>query len=285
VPLGPDVDLTVLARGTPGFSGADLENLVNEAALAAARVEKTMVAMQDFDKAKDKVLMGAERRSLVLSEEEKRNTAYHEAGHTVVAKGLPNADPVYKVSIIPRGWALGVTMSLPTDEKYSRTREFFLDDIAMRLGGRAAEELVLGHMTTGATNDIETATDFARKMVCKWGMSERLGPLSFGKEEEQIFLGREISTHKNYSEKTAVAIDEEVTALVVSGLSRAKEILVANREKVEYLAEALLQRETLVGDEIDQIMRGEKLVDLVAPEPPADPDARQPELDFGPSRK
>ncbi|NTU60044.1 MAG: ATP-dependent metallopeptidase FtsH/Yme1/Tma family protein, partial [Deltaproteobacteria bacterium] len=203
VPLSPDVNLSVLARGTPGFSGADLENLVNEAALAAARVDKTFVAMEDFDKAKDKVLMGAERRSLVLSEEEKKNTAYHEAGHTVVAKMLPNADPVYKVSIIPRGWALGVTQSLPTDEKYSRTREFFLDDIAMRLGGRAAEEIFLGHITTGATNDIETATDFARKMVCKWGMSDRLGPLTFGKEEEQVFLGREIASQKNYSEKTA----------------------------------------------------------------------------------
>jgi cell division protease FtsH len=279
VPLGPDVDLVVLSRGTPGFSGADLENLVNEAALAAARAEKAAVTMVDFDKAKDKVLMGAERRSLVLSEEEKRNTAYHEAGHTVAAKMLPNADPVYKVSIIPRGWALGVTQSLPTDERYSRTREYYLDEIAMCLGGRAAEEIFLGHMTTGATKDIETATDIARRMVCKWGMSDRLGPLTFGKEEEQIFLGREISTHKNYSEKTAVAIDEEVTDIVVSNLKRARDILLEHRDKVEHLAEALLQKETLVADEIDRIMRGEKL----APEPAAVPpsDSRQPELDFG----
>ncbi|MBI5016388.1 MAG: ATP-dependent zinc metalloprotease FtsH [Deltaproteobacteria bacterium] len=279
VPLGSDVDLVVLSRGTPGFSGADLENLVNEAALAAARVDKVSVGMEDFEKAKDKVLMGAERRSLVLSEEEKRNTAYHEAGHTVVAKLLPNTDPVYKVSIIPRGWALGVTQSLPTDERYSRTREYYLDEIAMCLGGRAAEELFIGHMTTGATNDIETATDIARRMVCKWGMSDRLGPLTFGKEEEQVFLGREISTHKNYSEKTAMAIDEEVSEIVTSNLKRARDILSGNRDKVERMAEALLQRETLVADDIDRILRGETLAPETAPT--AGSDSRQPELDFG----
>jgi cell division protease FtsH len=255
VPLDGDVDLAILAKGTPGFSGADLENLVNEAALAAAREEKKSVAMEDFEKAKDKVLMGAERRSMVLSEEEKKNSAYHEAGHTVVAKFLPNADPVHKVSIIPRGWALGVTQFLPDDNRLTQNREQCMDRIASMLGGRAAEMIFLGHITSGATDDIDKATDYARHMVCKWGMSERLGPVAFGKEEEQVFLGREIATHKNYSEQTAIAIDEEVSEIVLSNLERAQNILIANREVVEALAQSLLVKEVLNSEEIDAIVR------------------------------
>ena len=281
VPLASDVDLSVLARGTPGFSGADLENLVNEAALAAARVGKTTVGMDDFEKAKDKVMMGAERRSLVLSEEEKRNTAYHEAGHALVAMKLPNADPIYKVSIIPRGRALGVTQQLPIDERHTYTREYLLDRIAVFLGGRAAEEIFLGHLTTGAGDDIDKATEIARRMVCKWGMSERLGPLTFGREEEQIFLGREIATHKDYSEKIAEEIDEEVTRIVSSNLVRAKDILSEHKDRLERLAKTLLTREVLVGEEIERIVRGEEL----PPEPvgprPAGAGVRQPELDLG----
>jgi len=254
VPLGTDVELSVLARGTPGFSGADLENLVNEAALAAARAEKTAVAMDDFEKAKDKVLMGAERRSMVLSDEEKRSTAYHEAGHTVVAKKLPHADPIYKVSIIPRGRALGVTQQLPIDERHTYSRDYLLDRIAVLLGGRAAEEIFLGQLTTGAGDDIDKATEIARRMVCKWGMSERLGPLTFGKEEEQIFLGREISSHKNFSEQTAQAIDEEIKAIVSDNLDRARQILNDARAQIDRLAETLLVKEVLVAEEIDAIV-------------------------------
>ncbi len=256
VPLAADVDLKVLARGTPGFSGADLENLVNDAALAAARQGKERVDMEDFERAKDKVLMGAERRSLVLSEEERRNTAYHEAGHALVATMLPNADPIYKVSIIPRGRALGVTQQLPIDERHTYTREYLMDRIAVFLGGRAAEEIVVGHLTTGAGDDIDKATEIARRMVCKWGMSERLGPLTFGKEDEQIFLGREIATHKDYSERTAVEIDEEIKSIVRENLERAKTILNENRDRLERLAQALLDREALVADEIDEILKG-----------------------------
>jgi cell division protease FtsH len=254
VPTAGDVDLTVLARGTPGFSGADLENLVNEAALAAARADKAAVSMEDFEKAKDKVLMGAERRSMVLSDEEKRLTAYHEAGHTVVAKMLPHADPIYKVSIIPRGRALGVTQQLPIDERHTYSKEYLLDRIAVFLGGRAAEEIFLGHLTTGAGDDIEKATEIARRMVCKWGMSERLGPMTFGKEEEQIFLGKEIASHKNYSEQTAQSIDEEIKAIVSDNLERAKQILLGARDRLEALAETLLVKEVLVAEEIEAIV-------------------------------
>ncbi|MBI5442005.1 MAG: ATP-dependent zinc metalloprotease FtsH, partial [Deltaproteobacteria bacterium] len=281
VPLSPDVNVTVLARGTPGFSGADLENLVNEAALAAARVEKAMVAMDDFDKAKDKVLMGAERRSLVLSEEEKRNTAFHESGHALVAKHLPNADPVYKVSIIPRGWALGVTQQLPIDERHSYSRDYLMDRIAVFLGGRAAEEIFLEHLTTGATDDIDKATEIARRMVCKWGMSEKLGPLTYGKEEEQVFLGKEMSSHKDYSEKTAVEIDEEIRALVSFNLDRAKEILLKYREQVEQLTAVLLAKEVVGLDEIDRIAKGEFAASAgEAPTEAAAAGSRQTELRF-----
>jgi cell division protease FtsH len=286
VPTAGDVDLTVLARGTPGFSGADLENLVNEAALAAARSEKTAVSMEDFEKAKDKVLMGAERRSMVLSDEEKRLTAYHEAGHTVVAKMLPHADPIYKVSIIPRGRALGVTQQLPIDERHTYSKDYLLDRIAVFLGGRAAEEIFLGHFTTGAGDDIEKATEIARRMVCKWGMSERLGPMTFGKEEEQIFLGKEIASHRNYSEQTAQSIDEEIKGIVSDNLERAKQILLGTRDRVEKLAETLLVREVLVAEEIEAIV-------LAGKHPPAPeggaggaaaqeapPSGRQAELKF-----
>jgi cell division protease FtsH len=285
VPLAEGVDLTVLARGTPGFSGADLENLVNEAALAAARLDQTAVSMADFEKAKDKVLMGAERRSMVLSEDEKRSTAYHEAGHTVVARLVPNADPIYKVSIIPRGRALGVTQQLPIDERHTYSRDYLLDRIAVFLGGRAAEEIFLGQLTTGAGDDIDKATEIARRMVCKWGMSEGLGPLTFGKEEEQIFLGKEISTHKDYSERTAERIDDEIKSIVGSNLERARDLLTENREKVERLAETLLVREVLLAEEIDALF-GEGGSPPAGPAP-RDPgsdgegeDPRQPELRF-----
>ncbi len=276
VPLAEDVDLKVLARGTPGFSGADLENLVNEAALAAARQGKDRVDMEDFERAKDKVLMGAERRSLVLSEEERRNTAYHEAGHALVATMLPHADPIYKVSIIPRGRALGVTQQLPIDERHTYTREYLMDRIAVFLGGRAAEEIVVGHLTTGAGDDIDKATEIARRMVCKWGMSERLGPLTFGKEDEQIFLGREIATHKDYSERTAVEIDEEIKSIVRENLERAKTILNENRDRLERLAQALLEREALVADEIDEILKGGPGGDGGAGTPPPEGEGPEP---------
>ena len=210
VPLSPEVDLAVIARGTPGFSGADLANLVNEAALLAARLNKTVADPSDFDSAKDKVLMGVERRSMVISDEEKKSTAYHEAGHTLVAKMIPGTDPIHKVSIIPRGRALGVTMQLPIEDKHSYSRESLLARIAVLMGGRAAENLIFDTFTTGAGNDIERATDMARKMVCEWGMSDKMGPLSFGKKDESIFLGREMAMHKNFSEKTAEHIDDEI---------------------------------------------------------------------------
>ena len=216
IPLAEDVDITVLARGTPGFSGADLANLVNEAALNAARYNQKSVTMADFEGAKDKVLMGVERKSLIISDAEKRNTAYHEAGHALVAALLPHADPLHKVTIIPRGMALGVTMQLPSDDKHTYTRDFLESQIAIMMGGRVAEELFLGHMTTGAGNDIEQATEMARRMVCDYGMSS-LGPLTFGKREEQIFLGREIAQHRDYSEDTAIQIDHEVKRFISEG--------------------------------------------------------------------
>ncbi len=258
VPIADDVDLSVLARGTPGFAGADLANLVNEAALIGARQNRKVVTMADFELAKDKVLMGVERKSLIISEEEKRNTAYHEAGHTLVLSLLPNADPVHKVTIIPRGMALGVTMQLPEDDKHSYTKEYLQTQLAGLMGGRIAEEIFMKHMTTGAGNDIERATDLARKMVCEWGMSD-LGPLSFGKKEEQIFLGREIAQHRDYSEDTAIKIDIEVRKIVGAAYDRARAIIEERSEALIRVAEALLEREVLDGDEVRQLIDGKTL--------------------------
>ncbi|UJX40787.1 ATP-dependent zinc metalloprotease FtsH [Desulfovibrio sp. JY] len=265
-PLSPDVNLDVLARGTPGFSGADLENLVNEAALQAAKVNKNQVDMADFEQAKDKVLMGKERRSLILSDEEKRTTAYHEAGHALVARKLPGTDPVHKVSIIPRGMALGITMQLPTDDRHNYSRDFLQNNLAVLMGGRVAEELVLDQMTTGAGNDIERATAMARKMVCSWGMSEVLGPLSYGEHDNEIFLGKDLVHHKNFSEETSRQIDAEVRKIVESAYRRARAILESERDSLEAVAKALLERETITGDDIDRLMRGET---LPPPETPA----------------
>ena len=253
--LGKDVELSVIARGTPGFSGADLENLVNEAALLAARQNKVTVEMSDFETAKDKVLMGAERKSVIISEAEKKTTAYHEAGHALVAKLLPGTDPVHKVTIIPRGRALGLTMQLPEDDRYTYPRDYLYNNIAILMGGRAAEELVLKRMTTGAGNDIERATELARKMVCEWGMSDKLGPLTFGKKEEEIFLGREIAKHRDYSENTAIEIDNEVKKLVLDNYERAKTLIKNNMNALKALAEALLEREVLDAPEIDRIIQ------------------------------
>jgi cell division protease FtsH len=256
-PLGNDVDLSVLARGTPGFSGADLENMVNEAALLAARFDKDRLEMADFEEAKDKVLMGTARKSMIISDHEKRNTAYHEAGHTLVARMIPGTDPIHKVTIIPRGRALGLTQQLPMDEKHTYPRQYLLNNLAVLMGGRVAEELVLDEMTSGAGNDIEQATETARKMVCHWGMSEKLGPLSFGQKDEQIFLGREFAQHKDYSEETAVLIDQEIRGLVTRAYEKAKEILQENTDTLHALAHALLERETLVETEIDAIIAGD----------------------------
>jgi cell division protease FtsH len=255
VPLSEDVDLALLARGTPGFAGADLENLVNEAALLAARHGKDRVAQADFEVAKDKVMMGAERKSMIMSQEERRNTAYHEAGHALVAKLVPGADPVHKVSIIPRGMALGVTQQVPIDDRHSYTKEYITHSLTIRFGGRAAEELILGHITTGAADDIEKATDWARKMVCEWGMSEKLGPMTFGKKEEQIFLGRDFSQLQDYSEHTAVEIDTEVRRIIQESYQQAKDLLAANTDVLHKIAEALLDKEVLDGAEIDEIVR------------------------------
>jgi cell division protease FtsH len=258
VPLGPDADLEVVAKGTPGFSGADLANLINEAALLAARENKNQVDMADLEAAKDKVMMGAERRSLVITEKEKRVTAYHEAGHALVAFLIPEADPVHKVSIIPRGRAMGVTMYLPAEEKYSETREGLNIIICTLLGGRIAEELSFSTITSGASNDIERATLIARKMVCEWGMSEKLGPLAFGEKEGEIFLGRDMGHMKNYSESTAIEIDSEIRRIVQENYQRAKQLLAANRDDLIRLSEALLERETMDGAEIKQLLYGEK---------------------------
>jgi len=255
VPIAPDVELEKIARGTPGFSGADLENLVNEAALWAARQNKKEVELVDFETAKDKVLMGAERKSMILSEDEKRTTAYHEAGHALMAKLLPGADPVHKVTIIPRGRALGVTMQLPTDDRHNFSKEFLYNTLAILMGGRVAEELVLKHITTGAGNDLERATDLARKMVCEWGMSERLGPLTFGKKDEEIFLGREIATRRDFSEQVALEIDDEIKRLVIENYERAKRMLTEHIGTLRALAEALLEKEVLDAPEIDKIIQ------------------------------
>jgi len=254
VPVSSDVDIAVLARATPGFAGADLENLVNEAALLAARNNQEKVNMSDFELAKDKVMMGAERRSMIISDEEKRNTAYHEAGHALVAKLLPGADPIHKVTIIPRGMALGLTQQLPIDEKHTYPREYLLNNLVILFGGRVAEELVLNHMTTGAGNDIEKATDLARRMVCEWGMSEKLGPMTFGKKEEEIFLGRDFTQKVDYSESTAIEIDAEVRRIIQESYHKAKDLLKTNLRLLHKVAENLLEKEVLDGSEIDAIV-------------------------------
>jgi cell division protease FtsH len=268
VPIADDVDLDTIARGTPGFSGADLENLVNEAALLAARKEKKSVMMDDFEMAKDKVLMGTERRSMIISEREKRTTAYHEAGHTLVARVLPGTDPVHKVTIIPRGRALGLTQQLPTEDRLNISKEFALTQITVLMGGRIAEELVLKQQTTGAKMDIEMATETARKMVCEWGMSEKLGPLAFGKKEEAIFLGREIAQHQEYSEQTAVDIDVEVRRIVLECFARARLLVQENLVLLERIAQALLEHESLDGRDLDALFAG-KEVPRRWPKPPA----------------
>jgi cell division protease FtsH len=257
-PLADDVDLSVIGRGTPGFAGADLQNLVNEAALVAARQNRKVVTMYDFEVAKDKVMMGAERKSMIISDEEKRNTAYHEAGHALVAAMVPEADPLHKVTIIPRGMALGLTMQLPLDDKHSYNREYLTAQLAILMGGRIAEEMFMKHTTTGAGNDIERATEMARKMVCEWGMSQ-LGPMSFGKKEEQIFLGREINQHRDYSEATAIKIDEEVRRIVQDNYNRAKNIIDEHSDALVRIAEALLEREVLDGEQVLTIIRGEEI--------------------------
>jgi cell division protease FtsH len=285
-PIADDVDLSIIARGTPGFSGADLESLANEAALWAARQNRKFVLMEDFEMAKDKVLMGVERKSLILSDEEKKNTAYHEAGHALVAAMTPGADPVHKVTIIPRGMALGLTMQLPTDDKHSYTKEHLEGMLAVLMGGRTAEEIFLGHITTGAGNDIERATEIARNMVCEWGMSE-LGPLAFGKKEEAIFLGREIAQHRDFSEATAVDIDKEVKRIVNEAYENAKNIQNSHRDILETIAQGLLEREVLDANEVKLLIEGKPLPEKVRtpPTPPpqqgataADPKVVRPEL-------
>ncbi len=264
VPLAEDVEPSIIARGTPGFSGADLANLINEAALFAARGSKKLVSMEEFELAKDKIIMGVERRSLVMPELERKNTAYHESGHTIVARALsPDTDPVHKVTIIPRGRALGVTMQLPEEDRYSHNRDYLLARIAVLMGGRIAEEIFMGQMTTGAANDFEQATDLAQKMVQRWGMSDSLGPRVYGDNDSEIFLGRDVITHKNLSNSTAELVDLEITRIIEEQYARARGIIEANRENIERMAEALLDWETLEANQIDQIMRGEP------PDPPS----------------
>ena len=285
VPLSDDVDLSIIARGTPGFSGADLANLVNEAALWAARQNRKFVLMVDFEMAKDKVLMGVERKSMILSDEEKKNTAYHEAGHALVAAMTPGADPVHKVTIIPRGMALGLTMQLPEADKHTYTKEYLEGMLAVLMGGRTAEEIFLGHITTGAGNDIERATDIARNMVCEWGMSN-LGPLAYGKKEEAIFLGREIAQHRDFSEDTAVQIDKEVKRIVNEAYENAHALLSNHRDTLEKVALALLEREVLDANEVKLLMEGKPLPEKqrTPPTPPpqgapsTDPKVVRPEL-------
>jgi len=270
VPLSDDVELSVIARGTPGFSGADLANLVNEAALWAARQGRKLVMMADFEMSKDKVLMGVERKSMILSEDEKRNTAYHEAGHALVAAITPGTDPLHKVTIIPRGMALGLTMQLPIDDKHTYTKTYLEGTLTVLMGGRSAEEIFLGHVTTGAGNDIERATDIARKMVCDWGMST-LGPLAYGKKEEAIFLGREIAQHRDYSEDTAIRIDQEVHGIVTAAYNNARGVLENNRDTLERIAVALLDREVLDATELRLLMENKPLPEKVRPVPPSPP--------------
>jgi len=271
VPLSDDVELSIIARGTPGFSGADLANLVNEAALWAARQNRKFVTMADFEMSKDKVLMGVERKSMILSDEEKKNTAYHEAGHALIAAMTPGADPVHKVTIIPRGMALGLTMQLPEADKHTYTKEYLEGMLAVLMGGRTAEEIFLGHITTGAGNDIERATDIARNMVCEWGMSN-LGPLAYGKKEEAIFLGREIAQHRDFSEDTAVQIDKEVKRIVNEAYEKAQRIVQANRDTLDRIAQALLEREVIDANEVKMLMEGKPL-----PEKPRTPPTTPPQ--------
>jgi cell division protease FtsH len=271
IPLANDVNLSILARGTPGFSGADLANMVNEAALNAARRGQKVVKMADFEEAKDKVLMGAERRSMIMSDHEKRTTAYHEAGHALVAAFIDKADPIHKVTIIPRGMAMGVTMLLPESDRHSHDRDYVEAMIAVKMGGRIAEELILNQLTTGAHDDLEKATELARKMVCEWGMSEKMGPLTFGRREEQVFLGRDIARHQDYSEDTAIKIDQEVKRIVEQNYARARTILTERRPLLEKVAEALLEREVLDAEEVRMLIEGLPLkaresVDETAPE-------------------
>lgn len=266
VPLGPDVDLNVVSRGTPGFSGADLESLVNEAALLAARRDKNMVEMRDFEEAKDKVLMGPERRSMVIPEKERRTTAYHEAGHALVARLVPGADPLHRVTIIPRGPTLGVTQQLPVEDRLNATKDWAEGTITVLMGGRIAEELEFSHLTTGAGNDLERATDLARKMVCNWGMSDKIGPLTFGRREEHVFLGRELAQQQNYSNETANLIDAEVKRIVLSQYERAHGLLMQHREQLKLIAEMLLEHESLSGEDIDVLIKGGTL-----PQRPARP--------------
>jgi cell division protease FtsH len=256
VPVGPDVKADIIARGTPGFSGADLANLVNEAALFAARANKRLVDMEDFERAKDKIIMGAERRSIVMPEHERRNTAYHESGHAVVAKCLNKTDPVHKVTIIPRGRALGVTMQLPEQDRYSMDREQILQNIAVLFGGRIAEEIFMRQMTTGASNDFERATEMARNMVTRWGMSDNLGPMVYGENEGEVFLGRSITTHKNVSESTMQKVDTEIRRIIDEQYALARRLIEDNREKVEMMAKALLEWETIDAEQINDIMDG-----------------------------
>jgi cell division protease FtsH len=270
-----DVKASIIARGTPGFSGADLANLVNEAALFAARANKSMVGMEEMEKAKDKIIMGTERRTMVMSDEEKKLTAYHESGHAIVGRLVPSHDPVYKVSIIPRGRALGVTMFLPEQDRYSISKESLQSQISSLFGGRIAEELIFGidKVTTGASNDIKRATELARNMVTKWGLSERLGPLMYTEEEEEVFLGRSVTQHKNVSDDTAHIIDEEIRNVIDRNYERAENLLKENIEKLHVMADALMKYETIDTDQIDDIMAGKK------PRPPKDweePEAGSP---------
>ncbi|MBI1766137.1 MAG: ATP-dependent metallopeptidase FtsH/Yme1/Tma family protein [Acidobacteria bacterium] len=275
IPLGEDVDVSVIARGTPGFTGADLANLVNEAALNAARYNKKVVAMHDFEWAKDKVLMGSERKSAVMSEDEKKTTAYHEAGHTIVGLKVPNADPVHKVTIIPRGMALGLTQQLPEGDRYTHSLDYIEGSIAILMGGRLAEDIFLGKITTGASNDIERATEMARRMVCEFGMSN-LGPLTFGKKEEQIFLGREIAQHQDYSEETAIKIDQEVKRIVMEQYERARQIILDNRDALDRMAQELLVRETLDSVQMRRIVAGLPLDNDMPPAVPSHSDSDKP---------
>ena len=277
IPMSDDVDIKILARGTVGFTGADLANLVNEAALNAARDGKKLVSMYHFEYAKDKVLMGAERRSMIVTEDEKKVTAIHEAGHALLGLLLPHADPLHKVTIVPRGMALGLTMSLPTDEKHNYSKNYLIDQIGILLGGRIAEEITTGDITTGAGNDLERATDLARRMVCEWGMSESMGPLTFGKKEEQIFLGREIAQRSTYSEDTALKIDAEVKQIVGNQYQRCTLLLTENKQKLTNIADALLAREVLDADQVRRIVNGHPLEDA----PPAD----VPAVDATPARE
>src|SRR5687767_3044062 len=256
VPLAPDVKADIIARGTPGFSGADLANLVNEAALFAARQSKRLVDMDDFERAKDKIIMGAERRSLVMPEHERRNTAYHESGHALVAKLLLKTDPVHKVTIIPRGRALGVTMQLPTEDRYSMDREQILQNISVLFGGRIAEEIFMGQMTTGASNDFERATEMARRMVTQWGMSDAMGPMVYGENDGEVFLGRSITTHKNVSEDTMRQVDAEIRRIIDQQYAVARKLIEDNRDKIETMAAALLEWETIDAEQINDIMAG-----------------------------